>query len=476
MNTLVLAGRTVGPWALEERIGAGGQAEVFRARHVASRRPAAVKLFHPAVWADPGFRVRFRREREALSQLRHPHVVPVLDAGEADGRGYLAMGLARGGTLAQRIARGDLGRDEALAVLAAVARALDAAHDAGHLHRDVTPGNILLDPEGPWLADFGIARRIDATAVTGEGLLIGTAGFMAPEVIAGHPAGRAADRYALAAVAFEALAGRPPFEADGVPGLLYAHAHRPPPRASAVRPGLPRSLDQALARGLAKDPAGRPATAGALVDSLAAALRPDRTRVMGRPAPSAGRRRRLLSAGPAALLVSGVVVLGAAAAGLTATLSGGDGAGTTRSASGAPPPEAVVLTVPGAGGAAVAAGAAAPDDMPGVAPAPDAAAADVGGARVAAVPGGWERLAPVRRALADRRGLTERPVEVDGSPVGYRVGDAIDLLLGLTSHRGLFVVDGAGGTYAVVVTGTLRDINDYVDSVDGLLVAPPEGA
>jgi len=173
--TAVLEGRVVGPWELLERVGGGGQAVVHRARHATLGRLAALKLIHRQVWADPSFRVRFRRECEALLALRHPHIVPILDAGEQDGRGYLVMALARGGSLARRLEAGPLDPAEARAVLGPVADALDAAHGAGLVHRDVTPANVLLDPDGPWLADFGIARRLDATAMTAEGLLVGTA-------------------------------------------------------------------------------------------------------------------------------------------------------------------------------------------------------------------------------------------------------------------------------------------------------------
>ena len=445
--TQTLSGPRAGPWLLGERVGGGGQATVYRARHATDGRTAAVKVLHRSAWADPSFRVRFRRECDALAQLRHPHVVPVHDFGEEGGRGYLAMPLARGGSLAERLRRGPLDPGEALAILAAAGDALDAAHAAGLLHRDVTPDNVLLDPDGPWLADFGLARRPDATTATGEGLLIGTAGYLAPEVISGAPAGPAADRYALAAVAFQALAGRPPFEADGVAGLLYAHVRRTPPRASSLRPGLPRALDAALARGLAKDPEGRPATARALVASLERALAPHSPGVTSRLVRPrrAGRRRRML--GPAVLLAAGLLAAGGAAAGLTVTLAR-DAPGR---ASLAPAPPLPALSVPGPDGAPAAAAPGLPSDLPGLPVVAGSAVAEVGGARVSATPGGWGDLADVERGLADA-GYRIDPYVVDGVTVGREARLGVDLV-GREPVWILVALSDAAGPRAVLATG-----------------------
>jgi serine/threonine-protein kinase len=457
--TSVLTERLVGGWALEERIGGGGQAVVYRARHTALGRPAAVKLFHRSVWADRAFRVRFRRECDALLALDHPHIVPILDAGEQDGRGYLVMGLARGGSLAERLAGGPLDAGEALAVLRAAAGALDAAHAAGLLHRDVTPANLLLDPQGPWLADFGIARRVDATALTGEGLLLGTAGFLAPEVIGGAGAEPASDRYGLAAIAFEALVGRAPFEADGVAGLLYAHMSRTPPRASSLRPGLPRALDAPLARGLAKDPRDRPGSARALVDSIERALGPRRsgiTRLLTRP-PAARRRRRRPRrrrlAGPAALLAAGVLAGGGAAAALTATMArDGEPAAAPAQATPAPPE----FTVPGPDGTPLAAGPARPSDLPGLSGGSEAAAADVGDVRVTSVPGGWDELAAARAAL-EGEGMQVDELPGDAGPVALIARRPFfEDILGQEPRYALLALDGPDGPRAVLVRG-LRD-------------------
>jgi serine/threonine-protein kinase len=411
--TVVAPTRLAGPWELGERIGGGGQATVHRALHAERGTVAAVKVIHGSLWSDPGFRVRFRRECEALGAVRHPAVVPIIDHGESEGRGYLAMALAREGTLAERLALGPVPAQEGLRLIAAVAAGLDAAHAAGLVHRDVTPGNILLDPDGPWLADFGIARRDDATLMTEDGLLIGTAGYLAPEVIGGGRAGPEADRYALAAVAFEVLTGSPPFTADRPEALLYAHVHRPVPRASALREGLPRDVDAVLARGLAKRPDDRPSSGAALAGALARAVSPaDRTVPLARP-----RRRRRRRGGRRAL-ATGLVALTAAvgAGGFALAVLGPDG--TTQ----APPPAPAPApdprpTVPGPAGEVPARDARAAD-LPGLGAVPDAAVARIDGATLAAAPGGWADLERVRASLEGRlyRGATlldgDRPIGV----------------------------------------------------------------
>ncbi len=298
-------------------IARGGQATVHHAVHVSLGREVAIKVFHPHVWDDPAFRVRFRRECEALVALEHPHVIPVLDAGESDGTGWIVMHLAQGGSLADRLQAGPLDADEAVRILRQVASALDAAHAEGRLHRDVKPANVLLEPDGhAWLADFGVARSV-GTTTTVPGQMIGTAAYMAPEVISGGRARPSSDLYAFACMAFEAITGRRPFPDGEVGTVLFAHLERTPPRARAIRPDLPKRVERELARGLAKDPRDRPRSAMSMVDALEAALpRPDATVAYGAMPPVRSRRSRRSRTGTGlvALAASATLLVGGAVA------------------------------------------------------------------------------------------------------------------------------------------------------------------
>jgi len=468
MTTLAPA-RLAGPWELGERIGGGGQATVHRARHVERGTAAAVKVVHASLWSDPGFRIRFRRECDALVAVRHPAVVPILDHGESEGRGYLAMALAREGTLADRIAAGPIPPEEGVRLVAAIAAGLDAVHGAGLVHRDVTPSNVLLDPDGPWLADFGIARRDDTTFITEDGLLIGTAGYLAPEVIAGGRAGAEADRYALAAVAFAVLTGRPPFEADRTEALLYAHVHRPVPRASALREGLPREVDAILARGLAKRPEDRPRSGASLAGALARALGPagDRTEVLARPRRRRGMRRRTLATSLVALTVA------VGAGGMALAVFGPDGSTPAPAEPTAPAP-APRPTVPGPAGEIPARDATAAD-LPGIGAVPGAAVARVDGATLAAFPGGWTDLAQVRAALEQR--LYSGATLLDGDrPVGLAMLYPTDII-GIGGRWVLMAVTTPGkAPRALVIHGegtTATDLAGAIARGVPAVVAPP---
>lgn len=300
----VLAGLTPGSvlagYRLEETIGAGGMAVVFRARDERLGRVVALKVLAPGLARDGEFRERFIRESRAAAAVEHPHIIPVYGAGEDSGVLYLAMRLVPGGDLRSVLDReGPLPPGRAMSLLSPVAAALDKAHACGLVHRDVKPANILLDtspgqPGHPYLSDFGLAKgTVPAASLTGTGQFLGTAGYAAPEQISGGPAHPQTDQYALACVAFTMLAGVPPFSGNEHMAVLWAHMSAPPPPVTAHRRDLPAAVDEVLARALAKNPADRYASCGDFAGALSAALgvpRSTATTPEGREAP---RRPRL---------------------------------------------------------------------------------------------------------------------------------------------------------------------------------------
>jgi len=266
-------GSEIAGYRIESILGRGGMGVVYEARQLSLGRVVALKVVTPLRSEDAGFRERFRREGMAQAAIDHPHIVTVYEAGAADDQLYIAMRLIRGDTLKHALRDGPLEPSRAVRLLAPIADALDAAHAAGLVHRDVKPQNILVGPgDHPYLADFGLTKVTGQTSLTATGLFMGTPDYTPPEVAEGGEATAASDVYAFAAVAYECLSGGPPFPRPTQAGVLYAHVHEPPPRASERRPGLPLAVDAALARGLEKDPAQRPATARALIDGVTAAV------------------------------------------------------------------------------------------------------------------------------------------------------------------------------------------------------------
>jgi serine/threonine protein kinase len=277
--TGLMPGTLVAGYRVESRIGAGGMAMVLRARDEALGRTVALKILAPARAGDAEFRERFVRESRAVAAVDHPHIIPVYAAGEASGVLYLAMRFVAGGDLRSVVQReGPLPGDRAVTLLSPIASALDAAHAAGLVHRDVKPANILVDrgpgrPEHPYLSDFGLAKgSSSSTGLTGTGQFLGTPDYAAPEQISGKPARPQTDQYALACVAYTILTGRLPFPRDESMAVLWAHMYDQPPSLTASRPDLPAAVDTVLARALAKAPEGRYATCEEFIDALWAAL------------------------------------------------------------------------------------------------------------------------------------------------------------------------------------------------------------
>jgi eukaryotic-like serine/threonine-protein kinase len=309
-------------------IANGGMASVWEAHDELLGRAVAVKVLASHLSEDTRARKRFEREGRAAAGLSsHPHVVTIYDVGEHDGRTFMVMELMRGGTVADRLKSGHaIGDQTALRWLREAAEALDAAHAAGVVHRDIKPGNLLLDDHDRLaIADFGIARLAMEDQLTQTGQVLGTASYISPEQAVGEPATAASDRYALAVVAYELLTGAKPFQAEHFAAQARAHVEDVPPPATERDPSLPGSVDAVLARGLAKDPADRWESAGAMVSALeramqaappTAATRPIAAAAPPPPPPHRNSGAPIL-AGLAALVLLAVVGF--------VLLSGGDG-------------------------------------------------------------------------------------------------------------------------------------------------------
>jgi serine/threonine-protein kinase len=240
---------------LDELLGRGGMGEVWKAFDTATQRVVAVKVLPAQLAADPVFEKRFRREAFTAASLNEPHVVPIHNFGEIDGRLYVDMRLIEGQDLQHVLAEGPLDAERSVKVIEQVASALNAAHRAGLVHRDVKPSNILLaEDDFAYLIDFGIARGADETGLTGTGNVIGTWPYMAPERFSTGRSDKSSDIYALACVLYECLTANRPFPGESVEQQIAGHLTTPPPRPSIARPGVSPQLDAVIAVGMAKDP------------------------------------------------------------------------------------------------------------------------------------------------------------------------------------------------------------------------------
>jgi serine/threonine protein kinase len=271
-------GALLAGYRLETQVGAGGMAVVFRARDERLDRLAALKILAPTLASDEQFRIRFIAESRAAAAVDDPFIIPVYDAGEADGVLFIAMQFVQGGDLHQVLEReGALTPERAAGFISPVASALDAAHRAGLVHRDVKPGNILVDaredrPDHVYLSDFGVAKAASSAGLTGSGFFIGTPDYAAPEQIRGRAVDGRADQYALACVTFQLLTGAPPFRPDQDLPVLLAHVSTPPPSLTAQRADLPGAVDRVMARAMAKDAEDRYASCLDFADALREAL------------------------------------------------------------------------------------------------------------------------------------------------------------------------------------------------------------
>ena len=268
--------RQVGNYRLETSLGVGGMGEVYKAYDTHRNRYVALKLLLETYSDDREYLQRFQRESNVAARLRDPHVIPIHDFGEIDGRLFIDMRLVDGSDIAVLLDTcGRIAPERAAHLIGQVAEALDAAHADHLVHRDIKPSNILVTlSDFVYVVDFGIARAIDGrqTPLTITGATVGTLDYMAPERFIGHDVDGRADVYSLACVLHECLTGAPPFGGRDLPALMYAQLYFAPPQASSLVEGVPPALDAVIARGMAKDPKDRFQTAGALAAAAREAL------------------------------------------------------------------------------------------------------------------------------------------------------------------------------------------------------------
>ncbi|WP_407840775.1 serine/threonine-protein kinase [Streptomyces sp. DSM 116496] len=273
-------GSEVAGYRLEREIGRGATSVVYRAEDLRLGRRVALKLISPELHDDDAFRRRFVHESRIAASIDHPHILPILEAGETDGVLYIAMRYVAGQDLRAMLDReGPLPVPIALRIAAQVASALDAAHAHDLVHRDVKPANILVvggadgdHPEYVYLTDFGLTKRsLSPAGFTTAGSFVGTLDYMAPEQISGSPVDGRCDLYSLACVVYETIAGGPPFERGGDMALLWAHQYDPPPALSERRPEIAPGVDAVMAKALAKRPEDRYASCLEFVAALRSA-------------------------------------------------------------------------------------------------------------------------------------------------------------------------------------------------------------
>ena len=308
MPSDIRTGAVLAGFRLKSLIGQGAMGAVYLAEGREAEPDVALKLLTPELTEDERFRQRFMREAEIAASLDHPHIVPIVAFGEEDGRLYLAMHHVDGSDLRDLLSReGALEPARTLHLLEQVAAALDAAHAAGLVHRDVKPANILVagkpGEEHAYVCDFGLARHLSsASSLTGDRGFVGTIDYVPPEQITGGSIDRRADVYSLGCVLYECLTGERPFERETELALVYAHLNDPPPRVTDLRPELPEALDGVVATALAKEPDEGFASCGELVAAFRAAL-------AGKAFARRSRRRRRWVASTVALLLATAVAI-----------------------------------------------------------------------------------------------------------------------------------------------------------------------
>ena len=288
-----LRGVQFGAYRILDKLGEGGMSAVYRAHQEGVDREVALKVLPRHFVEDAAAVGRFRQEAQVLARLQHPHILPIFDFGESDDYLYIAMPLVRTGTLAVRLRRGPLAPEKAGRIVSQLADALDYAHEQGLVHRDIKPGNVLLDGRGnAMLTDFGIARFYEATThFTQTGGVVGTPAYMSPEQSSGEAVDRRSDVYCLGIVLYEMVTGRVPFDADTPVAILLKQMQEAPPRPRTIKRDVRPEVEKVILTALAKRPGERYQTAGALARDLQAALAGREP--VGGPQPAAGAPTRV---------------------------------------------------------------------------------------------------------------------------------------------------------------------------------------
>ena len=281
-------GTTFSGYRVEGILGQGGMGVVYEATQLSLNRTVALKLLATNLGDDDAFRERFRREGLLQAAIEHPNIVTVYEAGESDEGLFMAMRLVRGPNLKDMILSRELDAGRTLRILRPIADALDTAHEAGLIHRDIKPQNILVGArDHAYLADFGLTKAAGEKGLTKTGQFVGTLDYISPEQIRGLNATAASDIYALTSVLYECLTGIVPYPKDSEAAVLYAHMSDDPPTVTRERPELPAPLDAVIQRGMAKEPGDRPATAAELLDAAEGAFGPSTRAAIQPPGPIA---------------------------------------------------------------------------------------------------------------------------------------------------------------------------------------------
>ena len=270
-----LEGQTLGQYKVIAQMGSGGMATVYKAYQARLDRYVAIKMLHEAFQEDKNFLARFEREAKIVARLEHPHIVPVFDFDEYNGRPYLVMKYIEGRTLKAELEAAPLTLDDILRIMPPVADALDYAHRQGVLHRDIKPSNIIIDTNGtPYLTDFGLARMAQlGDSTLSQDVLLGTPHYISPEQAMGNrDLDARTDLYSLGVVLFELVVGRVPFSADTPFAVIHDQIYRPLPKPSSINPEITPAVDAVLEKALAKAPADRYATATEMIDAFRRAV------------------------------------------------------------------------------------------------------------------------------------------------------------------------------------------------------------